>query len=274
MSSVSVCSWRPSPILNLSLALHVGAVVSMLCFSAWWIETGLILLLNHGILALAGLLPRSKLLGRNLNSLPVAAVRRGEVALTIDDGPDPQITPLVLDILDAYEVRATFFCIGERACRNPQIVQEIVRRGHAVENHSQSHDKYFALCGPGKMRKEILAAQNCLSELTGRVPKFFRPVAGLRNPFLDVVLAQLGLRLASWSRRAYDTRCRCPRKAHRRLTQGLVAGDILLLHDGNSAVSLSGKPLIVELLPMVLESIKSAGLKPVTLDQAVETTCT
>jgi hypothetical protein len=93
-------------------------------------------------------------------------------------------------------------------------------------------------------------------------------VAGLRNPFLDPVLHGLGLRLATWSRRGFDTRESDPDKVLRRLSQGLAAGDILLLHDGNAARTASGQALILAVLPALLDAIRTQGLNPVTLAQA------
>jgi peptidoglycan/xylan/chitin deacetylase (PgdA/CDA1 family) len=124
-----------------------------------------------------------------------------EIALTFDDGPDPEVTPKVLEVLDARGARATFFCIADRAERYPALCEDIVRRGHAVENHSRSHSPMFAMLGLRGIREEIASAQEVLAKLCGRPPRFFRPPAGLRNPLLDPVLHAMGLRLVSWSRR-------------------------------------------------------------------------
>ena len=120
--------------------------------------------------------------------LPAAAVARKEIAITIDDGPDPEITPQVLDLLDHYRANASFFVIGERANRYPDLTNEIVRRGHSVENHSQRHSHLFSLYGPGAFGREIKTAQSSIRKATGDVPLFFRAPAGLRNPFLDPAL--------------------------------------------------------------------------------------
>ncbi|WP_300438488.1 polysaccharide deacetylase family protein [Zoogloea sp.] len=264
--------WRPSPFITFSLGLHAAAGASLLIApSAWELAVGA-LVADHLVLALAGLLPRSRLLGPNLTRLPPAAIARREIALTIDDGPDPQVTPQVLDILDAAGAKATFFCIGRRAAAHPALVRDIVARGHAIENHSEHHWKRFSTFGFKGMHAEVAAAQATLGGLTGRPPRFFRAPAGLRNPFLDPVLARLDLRLATWTRRAYDTRNGNPARVLARLAgdgpSTLAAGDILLLHDGNAARGPDGQAVILAVLPPLLARIRAAGLTPVTLAAA------
>jgi len=265
---MSSARWRPSPFLRLSFGVHAAAGAGLLAApSAWPLALGA-LLANHAVLTVAGLLPRSHLLGPNLTRLPASAAARREIALTIDDGPDPAVTPQVLDLLDATGARATFFCIGRRAAAHPQLIADIVARGHSVENHSEHHWKRFSTLGYRAMRAEVAAAQHTLEQLTGRRPRFFRAPAGLRNPFLDPVLAGLGLQLAAWTRRAYDTRNGNAEQVLARLAGRLAAGDILLLHDGNAARSADGRPVILAVLPALLARIRAAGLTPVSLATA------
>jgi len=196
-------------------------------------------------------------------------VAAGQVAITIDDGPDREVTPRVLDILQASGARATFFCIGERVLANPGLSREIVARGHRVENHSQHHRHHFSLLGPRGMRREVGRAQETISALTGERPRFFRAPAGLRNPFLQPALAELELQLVSWTRRGFDTVTHDPKVVYARLAARLAAGDILLLHDGNSARTLAGAPVILEVLPRLLDAVARAGLVTVTLAEAL-----
>lgn len=262
-------AWKPSPAMKASFALHGAAALGTLAMPAAWPWALGALAANHAVLTLAGLLPRSTLLGPNLTRLPDAAAARNEIALTIDDGPDPEVTPRVLDLLDAAGVRASFFCIGWRARENPALCREIVARGHRVENHGDSHSSAFSAFGPGRIKSDIAAAQATLSDITGQAPRFFRATAGLRNPFLDPVLAALDLRLAAWSRRAYDTREGRPDVVLGRLTRGLGAGDILLMHDGHAALTPDGQPVILAVLPQLLRKLAERELKPVTLAAAL-----
>jgi peptidoglycan/xylan/chitin deacetylase (PgdA/CDA1 family) len=235
----------------------------------WWPWTLAAVIGNHLQLTATGLWPRSTALGSNWTRLPSAAAARGEIAITIDDGPDPDVTPQVLNILAHYRARATFFLVGERAERYPDCVRACVAAGHGIENHSFRHAHSFSLLGPGAMRREIERAQQALTPLRGSHPQFFRAPAGLRNPFLDPVLQRLQLQLASWTRRGFDTVNADADSVLQRLIQGLQAGDILLLHDGHAARGSSGTPVILEVLPRLLESAARQRLTPVTLADAL-----
>ncbi len=255
--------------LSASAVIHGGAVVSVMIHPRLWPWALGAVVANHGVLTAAGLWPRSRLLGRNWTTLPAASGARGEVAITIDDGPDPTVTPQVLAQLAQHAVPATFFCVGERVERYPELAREIVRSGHTIENHSQRHRHNFSLLGPAGMRAEIARAQDSITGITGCTPRFFRAPAGLRNPFLDPVLQSLQLHLASWTRRGFDTVTRDSDTVYRRLSSRLAGGDILLLHDGNAAPGVGGRPVILEVLPRLLDLVRALGLTPVTLRAAL-----
>ncbi len=261
--------WKMPPLIRASLVLHLLALGLLVGAPVHWRWALAALAANHLLLTLVGLWPRSHWLGPNLSRLPAAASARQEVALTIDDGPDPAVTPQVLDLLDAHAARATFFCPGERARAYPELCREIVRRGHAVENHSEGHPHHFSLLGPAGLRREIEAGQRSLTAITGAPPRFFRAPAGLRNAFLDPVLTRLDLRLASWSTRAFDTRVGDAARVSKALLRGLRAGAILLVHDGNAARTAAGVPVILEVLPTLLAAASGAGLRFVTLHEAL-----
>lgn len=259
--------WKPTPLISGTLALHAGAAAALVAQPSSWPWAGGAVVASHLVVMAAGLWPRSTLLGPNWTRLPATAGQ--QIALTIDDGPDPEVTPRVLDVLDQYDAKATFFCIGELARRHPRCVEAIVARGHAVENHSQRHRHTFSLQGPGALRREIAAAQDTLAEITGTRPLFFRAPAGLRNPFLEPVLCQLGLQLASWTRRGFDTRSHNADAVARRLLHNLMPQDILLLHDGHAARDARGQPVLLAALPMVLKAAAHAQLRCITLRAAL-----
>lgn len=261
--------WNPSPFVKFSLLTHAAAGASLLVIPGSWPWALAAVAANQGVLIGAGLLPRTTLLGPNINRLPAAAVARREIALTIDDGPDPEVTPQVLDLLDAADAKASFFCIGHLARRHPALCREIVARGHRVENHGDSHSAAFAAFSRRHMAADIAAAQAALSDITGQAPRFFRPTAGLRSPLLDPILTQLGLRLASWTRRPFDTREGSPAVVYQRLTKNLAAGDILLMHDGHAARTPAGQPVILEVLPRLLQTLSANHLSPITLAAAL-----
>jgi peptidoglycan/xylan/chitin deacetylase (PgdA/CDA1 family) len=257
--------WRPPPLLYASAAVHVGAAAAVLLRPHAWPWAIGALVANHGLIAAAGLWPRSTWLGSNWTRLPPPSATLGKVAITIDDGPDPEVTPQVLALLDQHRARATFFCVGARVSRYPDLARDMVRRGHSIENHSQRHRHNFSLLGPRGMREEITCAQETIHSITGTRPQFFRAPAGLRNPFLDPVLTRLNLQLASWTRRGFDTVNADAAAVLARLVDNLAAGDILLLHDGNAARDSRGRPVILEVLPRLLETLQVKNLKPVTL---------
>ena len=261
--------WTPTPLISASLALHVGAAAAVVVRPGLWPWALGAVVADHLVLTAVGLWPRSHLLGPNWTSLPSPVAARGEVAVTIDDGPDPEVTPQVLDLLDKHGARATFFCIGQRVQEHAALAREIVARGHDIENYSQRHLHNFLLLGPRGLKTEISAAQQSIAAVTGSLPRFFRAPAGLRNPFLDRVLTGLDLRLASWTRRGFDTLSGDAERVFAKLSRGARGGDILLLHDGHAGRTPSGSLLILEVLPRLLQTLASAGLKPVTLRSAL-----
>ena len=258
--------WHPSTAVQLTILIHLAALIALLFGPAWWPWVVAVLVSNHLALGLIGMWPRSSLLGENMIRLPDAAARRGEIAVTFDDGPHPEVTPMVLDILDRYGAKASFFCVGEKAAAHPDIVREIVRRGHAIENHSMRHSGFFGFYGPVALRRDIGAAQSVLGGIAGRPPRFFRAPMGIRNPMLDPVVARMGLHYISWTRRGFDTVARDPGVVLKRLLDGLAGGDILLLHDRRS---MHGNPIVLTVLPALLEKLSATGLKPVSLTMAM-----
>lgn len=252
-------------------ALHLACAAAVIARPALWPWALGTVAADHLVLTTAGLLPRSALLGPNWTRLPQGAGAQ-TVALTIDDGPDPEVTPSVLRLLEAHRARATFFCIGERVRRYPQLARELLARGHALENHSEHHHMHFSLLGPRRIADEVARAQASIQEVTGEVAQFFRAPAGLRNLFLEPVLARAHLKLASWTRRGFDTVDRDPGRVLRRLTRNLEGGDILLLHDGHTARTLNGTAVILEVLPRLLEALAARGLATITLRGAIART--
>ena len=260
--------WQPTYLIRSSIVLHALVLLTVIAAPQQWHWALGAVVANHALLTLIGVWPRSHWLGSNWTQLPASATVRNEIAITIDDGPDPNVTPQVLEILDRHAAQATFFCVGEKAARYPALCREIVRRGHAVENHSQHHRHFFALLGSSGFLRELQAAQDTLTGITGQSPQFFRAPAGIRNPLLDPVLARLDLQLTSWSARGFDTRIGDVARVNQRLLRGLRAGAILLLHDGNAARTPNSAAVILDVLPVVLAAARAANLRCVTLQQA------
>jgi peptidoglycan-N-acetylglucosamine deacetylase len=256
----------PSAWMKLSALVHIGALGALVIDFRWWPISLAALIANHVLLTLGSLLPRSRLLGPNWTRMPEAL---GCVALTIDDGPDPHVTPKVLDLLAQFGVQATFFCVGERVAQHPELARRIAREGHEIGNHTEHHRYIFSLFGPRAIRREIALAQASIQAACQVLPRYFRAPAGLRNPFLQPCLSALNLQLASWTRRGYDTVNADPDQVLKRLTRDLAAGDILLLHDGRAARAADGTPVILTVLPKLLPELARHSLRCVTLSQGL-----
>jgi peptidoglycan/xylan/chitin deacetylase (PgdA/CDA1 family) len=174
--------WPVPPLIQASVGLHVAAAgAAWLVPGAWPWAAGAVVA-NHLVLTAAGLWPRSRLLGPNITRLPDAAAARGEIAITIDDGPDPQVTPATLDLLAGNGVRATFFCIAERARAHPALLRRIVDAGHGVGNHSRFHRHHFSLLGPRGFEREIGGAQDLLADACGVRPTVLSRPGRLAQP--------------------------------------------------------------------------------------------
>lgn len=157
---------------------------------------------------------------------------RAEVWLTIDDGPDAADTPRILDALDRHRARATFFVIGERAAAHPDLVAEILRRGHEVAHHTHTHPaRTFWSAGPKRVRTELDPTLAALRS-AGVQPRWFRPPVGIKNFFLGRELARRGLENVAWNLRSYDSRSNDPTEVASRVMSQVRAGSILLMHEG------------------------------------------
>lgn len=157
-----------------------------------------------------------------------------EVWLTIDDGPSPLHTIEMLDILERFGARATFFVIGENAEKHPHLVTEILARGHAVANHTFSHSaRTFWCAGPARVAREIDGCAETLRATSTRPNVFFRAPVGMKSPFVHRALARRGLRFVGWTVRGLDTIRRDPTIVAAYIDKGAHRGAIILLHEGH-----------------------------------------
>lgn len=268
MSGVGLAGSHRSAFLKASAGIHAAAGLGLAAAPGSWPYALLAVAANHVAIALAGLAPRSRFLGPNLTRLP-SRPGATKVSLTFDDGPNPEVTPAVLDLLDAHGARASFFCVGREVERYPALVRAIADRGHQVENHSYRHSHRFGFLGPAHLRREIDRAQQAIESTTGRRPALFRAPAGIRNPFVEPALDGLGLRLVSWTRRGFDTVSRRPDRVLARLLKGLAPGDILLLHDGTPVGGRNPRPVALEALSPLLHALAERGLSSVPVAEAL-----
>ena len=204
-----------------------------LAVAIWWRwgwQVGLPLLMaTHLPFCWGTLWPQSRLFCPVLTRLPTA---QRAVWLTIDDGPSTQ-TLAMLELLDRHDAKATFFVVGERAASHPELVREIVRRGHGVGNHSATHPAYwFWALPPRRMRLEIERTQSILEGITGAPPHWFRAVVGMSNPFVASVLKRAGLTRVAWNARGFDGVVADPARVVAGIERRLGPGAIVLMHEG------------------------------------------
>jgi len=188
------------------------------------------------------------------------------VALTFDDGPDPEVTPRLLELLARHGVTATFFVTGVRAERYPEIMKAILAAGHTVGNHSYSHFPFLMLKGRSTLQREIALAQSVFLKL-GIVPLAFRPPVGITNSRLWRILLENGMFCVNFSCRAADFGNRRVARLAQRLLSKVVQGDIVLLHD--VAPRQGDVTRLLQEFSALIEGLKEKGLAVVPLARLI-----
>ena len=188
----------------------------------------------------------------------------GAVALTFDDGPSED-TERVLDVLDEYGLRATFFMTGRHVESLPQTARRVVAEGHEVGNHSYSHP-IFLYRTPRETRQQLERAQTVITKATGIRPKLARPPCGVRTPAYFRVAEKLGLRTVQWDVAGFDWKTRSAKQIAHQVLQRVVPGSIILLHDGDSEGKQDRRETVVA-LPLIIEGLRARGLKVVPLTE-------
>ncbi len=187
------------------------------------------------------------------------------VALTFDDGPSPEHTPRVLDLLDEAGVKATFFVIGKKAAAHPEIVRDIAERGHAVGIHSHVHDRLLTLRSPDTVGDDLAEAIATVEGITGLRPTLFRPPVGLTSPRIARALEWFDLVVVGWSVRGLDGLSGAlPERVAGRILPKLKDGAIVLLHDAAERDDFC--PASVAALPRILAAMRNKDLDGVRLD--------
>ncbi|MBI3671140.1 MAG: polysaccharide deacetylase family protein [Acidobacteria bacterium] len=187
------------------------------------------------------------------------------LALTFDDGPNPAITPRLLDLLEQHHVRATFFLIGRfvRAC--PDLVREVAARGHRIGNHTDTHPNLIWL-SRARIREELVRCQESIAEVLGSAPLWMRPPYGYRGPHLDAVVHQQGItNVVMWSVIVGDWK---PQPAARLIARlrSVRGSDMVVLHDGDHRALGGDRQRTLTALEHWLPRWLDAGLEFVTVD--------
>ena len=198
--------------------------------------------------------------------LPV--ISRGQtgknlVALTFDDGPAEPTTRQILDLLDKYSVKATFFVSGINALRYPEIIKDIISRGHSIGNHSLNHNPFLMLTSFNNLYREISDTQKILRKM-GINTKAFRPPVGIVNPKLSPIMDTLDMFCATFSCRAFDAGNFHVKDLGSKILKKVKDDDIILLHDVPPRRKEDSEILLQE-IERLLAGIIDKGLRIVPL---------
>ena len=219
-----------------------------------------------GIFSWGAVAPSSQLFGPTIRRTGDSSA----VALTFDDGPNPAVTPSLLDLLDRQNARATFFLIGRHVRAFPALAKEIAERGHTIGNHTDTHPA-LALLPPRRIAAELDRCDDAVAAATGRMPRWMRPPFGFRGPQLNgVVRARGGEGVVMWSAWARDWKPQPADPVIQRLRR-VQGGDIVLLHDGDHRVLEGLRRHTVAALEHWLPRWKDAGIRFVSLDEMQQT---
>jgi peptidoglycan/xylan/chitin deacetylase (PgdA/CDA1 family) len=249
------------------LALVTGVAASWTLQAAWAaLAIAAIAVATIGFFAWAIASPRNRFFAPVVSRM---ATGDAVVALTFDDGPDPIVTPQVLDVLAAHRARATFFVLGERAERHPELVQRMHREGHAVGTHTQHHRLRFHFGSPGYVQREIEDAIAVVAGILPTPPTLFRPPQGLRTPcFAAGWQRTRGLTCVTWTVRGLDSRPTTARAIVDRVSRRLGPGAIVALHDGTGLGGSIDRAPTVAALASLLSECRTRGLRCVSLGDA------
>lgn len=195
-----------------------------------------------------------------LKAICRAETQQKVVALSFDDAPNSEMTPRVLDVLKAHNVKAMFCLIGQEAERNPEIVRRIVEEGHIVANHTYTHSGLFTISGSKNVSAELERCNEVIYSLIGRRPRMFRPPFGVTNPTIGKVVRRMNFYTIGWTIRSLDTiygdkvEAMCGR-----VVRKLHPGAIILLHDRCANADRA--------VAMLIERIREQGYEIVPLQE-------
>jgi peptidoglycan-N-acetylglucosamine deacetylase len=222
-----------------------------------------------GIVAWGAVAPSSELFGPTVRH--TASSRK--IALTFDDGPNPAVTPRLLELFDRYSVRATFFLIGKFACACPELVKEISVRGHLLGNHTDTHPNLFFRSRDG-IRAELVRCQDAIAAAAhAEPPRWMRPPYGYRSPLLRGEIRRAGMRgVVMWSKICWDWKPQPPERLIERLSRvarpDRPQGDIVVLHDGDHRALGGDRHHVVTALEHWLPRWRDAGIEFVTMESS------
>jgi peptidoglycan/xylan/chitin deacetylase (PgdA/CDA1 family)/GT2 family glycosyltransferase len=220
------------------------------------------------LFAYHGVNPRSRFYGKVLSNGDRDRLR---IALTFDDGPNEPYTSQVLNILEQYRIKATFFMIGQNARRYPETCRRIVAAGNAVGNHSYHHLKSLCLRRGKTVARDIEMAHQAIYECTGLEPTLFRPPHGFRSPWLMRTVRNLGYRVVTWDNMTGDWNAE---KSGDEIILAILGrakpGGVIVLHDGRDTRLNYDRSHMLQALPFVIETLLERGFEFVTIPELLK----
>ncbi len=239
--------------------LTIVALALCVIVQPWW----LVVAIYIPLVVLGVTLPQLQFFGTILCCVQTS---RKVVALTFDDGPDPVVTPALLDLLKRHSVRATFFCAGQCVVDHSAVARRIVAEGHLMANHSFAHSYGTNFFTTRRLREDLAQAQAAIAQIAGDPPKLFRPPVGLTNQRVFRVAAELGLTVVGWTVRGFDRRRGVPARIVSRISRRLRPGAIIVLHDGGVTDC-----MVVPTVELLLAELERQGYQAERLDELMET---
>lgn len=241
-----------------NIASNVALAVAILLFIGWeyW-SWPLWPLPLFGALWLGFTAYASLTLPARIHVDAVCEGRAGTMALTFDDGPHPQITPALLDLLKAENIKASFFCIGKYVEAFPGLAKRITDEGHAIGIHSQDHHWAWGFASTRKVTEQIELCSAAIERATGQRTRLFRPPFGVTNPNIGAAVQATGLTTIGWDLRSFDT-ARSPAEVMKRIIGRKKPGTIAVLHDT--------QPGTLELVKGIIAHCRQHGIELVRCD--------
>lgn len=236
--------------------IFIGLLVIFLIkpISIWWF---ILLILSWLTLTALG----SGLVGWNYHIKSLNANKNApenHIAITFDDGPNPDFTPQVLALLNKFQAKATFFCIGKQIENHPELFKKILDEGHTIGNHTYTHNNNFGFFKTEKVQGELEKTNSIIREISGLNSKLYRPAFGVTNPRIRRAVQNLNLTSIGWNKRSLDTTHLSEKAIFKRVTKNLKSGDVILLHDTNEKS--------VRVLEQLLLFLRETNFQSVTVD--------
>lgn len=199
----------------------------------------------------------------NKNKLPF-------ITITFDDGPDPVYTPVLLSLLDKYNIKACFFLLADKAQKYPDLAREIVKRGHEIGIHGYKHHVTWLL-GPKATYSELLRSAEILKNITGKYPVYYRPPWGLFTTFIYRYSRKLGMKIILWSYMSWDWKSKDPEIIVKKVLNKVTGGNILIFHDSSTNIGSDSEApkTMIQALDMIIQGLEEKNFEIVDINEFI-----